>query len=69
MGERIFVDTVYILALINKRDQYHSEAIRLADEIQDQNLVTTTAVMDVTPQLFRKACIYIKPDRIRIGAW
>lgn len=26
MSDRVFVDTVFVVALINRRDQYHSEA-------------------------------------------
>ena len=42
---RIFVDTGYIIALINKRDQYHQQAIELAIRFEGYFLLTTGAVL------------------------
>lgn len=42
---RIFVDTGYIIALINKRDQYHQQAIELAIRFEGYFLLTTDAVL------------------------
>ncbi|MCS6993656.1 MAG: PIN domain-containing protein [Anaerolineales bacterium] len=40
----VFVDTSYLLALLNARDQYHHLALQLADQI-DAPLLTTEAVL------------------------
>jgi predicted nucleic acid-binding protein len=49
MGEmlvttKIFVDTWFIVALINKRDQYHQKALQLAEQYKNYPLITTDAV-------------------------
>lgn len=49
MGEmlvmtKIFVDTWFIVALINKRDQYHQKALQLAEQYKNHPLITTDAV-------------------------
>jgi predicted nucleic acid-binding protein len=44
--ERIFLDTWFILALLNNRDAYHAEARRLLPRIRSAaTLVTTDAVL------------------------
>lgn len=45
MTIKIFVDTSFIIALVNVRDQYHQEAISIADEYDKQLLVITDAVI------------------------
>ena len=45
MPNRIFVDTVFVIALINHRDQYHQQASELADRLEGYPLVTTDAVL------------------------
>ena len=40
-----FVDTSFVIALINKSDQYHSQALQLAARFDKQPLVTTDAVL------------------------
>lgn len=42
---RIFIDTGFIIALINKRDQYHRKASELADRFEGYPLLTTDAVL------------------------
>lgn len=42
---QIFVDTSFIGALINERDQYHERAIELADQYDGQPLVVTDVVL------------------------
>ena len=42
---QIFVDTSFIVALINERDQYHSQAMKLADQYEGRSLVVTDAVL------------------------
>ncbi len=41
----IFIDTSFILALINERDQYHNQALDLSDHYIDQELAITDAVL------------------------
>jgi len=45
MTEAIFVDTGYVIALINERDQYHKQAMELADRFGGQPLMVTNAVL------------------------
>ena len=45
MPSRIFVDTVFVIALINQRDQYHQQASELADRFAGYPLLTTDAVL------------------------
>jgi hypothetical protein len=41
----IFIDTSFIIALINERDQYHTQALDLSDLYIDQALAITDAVL------------------------
>jgi predicted nucleic acid-binding protein len=41
----IFIDTSFIIALINERDRYHSQALELADKYSDRSVFTTDAVL------------------------
>lgn len=40
-----FVDTSFVVALVNKKDQYHSQAIELASRFDKRPLVTTDAIL------------------------
>ena len=42
---KIFIDTSFIIALINERDQYHNQALSLADQYDTQLLVVTDSVL------------------------
>lgn len=42
---RIFVDSGFVIALINQRDQYHQQALELADRLEGHALITTDAVL------------------------
>lgn len=42
---QIFVDTVYLLALISRRDQYHEQAVRLGTQIDGYLWLVTDAVL------------------------
>lgn len=42
---RIFVDTLFVIALVNQRDQYHQRALELADTYEGHPLLTTDAVL------------------------
>ncbi len=44
MKKPLFIDTSYILALVNSHDQFHSQAQALADRV-DNKLITTEAVL------------------------
>jgi hypothetical protein len=43
--DRLFVDTLFIVALVNRRDQYHRQALDLADQYDECPLLTTDAVL------------------------
>lgn len=45
MSKALFVDTGYIIALINENDSYHSQALALSEKYDGQRLVTTDAVL------------------------
>lgn len=40
-----FTDTMFVLSLINVRDQYHYQATVLADQLDGTSLLTTDAVL------------------------
>jgi predicted nucleic acid-binding protein len=40
-----FVDTLFVVALINQRDQYHNRATELADQYEGQRFLITDAVL------------------------
>lgn len=44
MSKPLFIDTSYILALVNTHDEFHKKAMKLADEI-DAPLITTEAIL------------------------
>ncbi|WP_254563553.1 type II toxin-antitoxin system VapC family toxin [Oscillatoria sp. HE19RPO] len=55
MTIKIFVDTSFIIALVNVRDQYHEQAVAMADEYENKFLVVTDAVMlEVSNALSRR---------------
>lgn len=45
MPNRIFVDTSFVLALINEQDQYHDQAENLSHKFENSLLMTTDAVL------------------------
>lgn len=45
MSKRIFIDTQYVVALINQRDQFHRQAIELARKFDGRPFLTTDAVL------------------------
>lgn len=45
MSNQIFVDTLFVVALINQRDQYHQQASELADRFEGHPLLVTDAVL------------------------
>jgi uncharacterized protein len=42
---RTFIDTLFVVALINQRDQYHQRAAELADQYEGQSFLITDAVL------------------------
>jgi len=42
---KLFIDTLFVIALINQRDQYHQQATELADKYDGYPLTTTDAVL------------------------
>ena len=45
MLEPLFVDTGYVIALINEDDQHHARAVVLSQRYEGHPLVTTDAVL------------------------
>ncbi len=45
MPDRIFVDTSFVIALINEKDQYHDQAEALSYKFENSPLITTDAVL------------------------
>lgn len=45
MPERIFIDTGFVIALINKRDRYHEQARTLADQFDGRPMLITDAIL------------------------
>lgn len=45
MSDRVFVDTLFVIALINQRDAYHARASELADLYDGQPVLTTDVVL------------------------
>src|SRR5215831_17266231 len=45
MPNRVFVDTSFVLALVNERDQYHEQAEALSLKFEESKLITTVAVL------------------------
>lgn len=45
MPNKVFVDTLFVVALVNQRDSYHAQATTLADQFDGQPLLTTDAVL------------------------
>lgn len=45
MPNRVFVDTSFVLALVNERDQYHKQAEALSFKFEESKLITTVAIL------------------------
>ena len=45
MSNRIFIDTLFVIALINRQDQYHQQALDLAEQFEGHPLLVTEAVL------------------------
>ena len=42
---RAFIDTSFVVALVNEKDQHYARASELADAFDGQPLITTDAVL------------------------
>jgi predicted nucleic acid-binding protein len=63
MSNRVFVDTLFVVALVNRRDQYHAKAVELADQFENHPLLITDAVLiEIASALARK----YKKDAIEV---
>src|SRR5262249_37235916 len=45
VANRIFIDTLFVIALINRRDQYHEQALELAEQFEGHLLLVTDGVL------------------------
>lgn len=45
MSDKVFMDTLFVIALINQRDTYHAKASELADVYDGKPLLTTDVVL------------------------
>ncbi len=66
MAEPVFVDTGYILALVNENDQHHGEALVLSERFDGQPVVVTDAVLleigNALSRMDRNAAVQIIQD-------
>ena len=58
-----FVDTSFVVALVNKNDQHHLRALEIASEFERRSLITTDAVLleigNALAKNFRAASIQV----------
>ncbi|NUM76576.1 type II toxin-antitoxin system VapC family toxin [candidate division KSB1 bacterium] len=47
MKKPLFIDTSYILALVNTRDEFHLQAKNVADQVDDKLITTEAVLMEV----------------------
>ncbi len=70
MHDSIFVDTSFVIALINEKDQYHDQAEALSYRFENSSLITTDAVLleignALAKDFRREAIAVIKTLRLR----
>jgi uncharacterized protein len=44
-NDQIFIDTLYVVALVNSRDQYHDRAVSLSLQLENESFVITDSVL------------------------
>ncbi len=63
MPNRIFIDTSFVIALINENDQYHNQAETLSNKFENFPLITTDAILleigNALAKDYRKAAINV----------
>ena len=63
MPNRLFVDTSFVISLINDRDQYYNQAQTLSYKFENSRLITTDAVLleigNALAKVFRKEAIEV----------
>lgn len=66
MSESVFIDTGYVLALVNENDQHHAEALVLSERFDNQRVVVTDAVLleigNALSRMDRHAAVQIIQD-------
>jgi predicted nucleic acid-binding protein len=66
MTESVFIDTGYILALVNENDQHHAEALLLSERYDGQPVVVTDAVLleigNALSRMDRNAAVQVIQD-------
>jgi len=66
MTDSVFIDTGYILALVNENDQHHAEALALSERYDGQPVVVTDAVLleigNALSRMDRNAAVQIIQD-------
>jgi uncharacterized protein len=56
MSDALFMDSGYVIALINQTDQHHLQALQIADHYIGKSIVTTDAILlEIGNALFRIA--------------
>ena len=45
MSKTIFIDTLFVVALVNERDQYHQRAVELADRYEGFPFLITDSIL------------------------
>lgn len=62
----VFVDTSFVVALVNQRDQHHLKALDLSSQFEQRHLLTTDAVLleigNALAKNFRAASIQVIED-------
>jgi predicted nucleic acid-binding protein len=62
----VFVDTSFVVALVNQRDQHHLRALDLSSQFEQRDLLTTDAVLleigNALAKNFRAASIQVIDD-------
>lgn len=52
---KIFIDTSYIIAIINERDQYHNQALNLANLYMNRSIIVTDSIiLEIANSLSRR---------------